>query len=48
VARWIQSAPESYSAVERTRIERALAGLSRKDSGEVPDMGDPGNFGELY
>jgi DnaK suppressor protein len=36
-------------AAERTRIERALAQLGHRDSGEVQDIGDPGNFGaELY
>jgi DnaK suppressor protein len=36
-------------AAERTRIERALVQLRHSDSGEVEDIGDPGNFGaELY
>jgi DnaK suppressor protein len=36
-------------AAERARIERALAGLGHADSGEVQDIGDPGNLGtELY
>jgi RNA polymerase-binding transcription factor len=36
-------------AAERERIERALAQLRYSDSGEVQDIGDPGNLGsELY
>jgi DnaK suppressor protein len=36
-------------AAERTRIERAIAQLRHADSGEVGDIGDPGNLGsELY
>ncbi|HYY32134.1 MAG TPA: hypothetical protein VE693_00925 [Gaiellaceae bacterium] len=36
-------------AAERGRVERALAQLRHADSGEVEDIGDPGNFGsELY
>src|SRR4051812_13452261 len=36
-------------AAERARIERALGGLGPVDSGEVQDIGDPGNLGsELY
>jgi DnaK suppressor protein len=36
-------------AAERARIEQALARLAHADSGEVRDIGDPGNLGsELY
>jgi DnaK suppressor protein len=36
-------------AAERARIERALAGFGHVDSGEIQDIGDPGNLGaELY
>ncbi|HEY3105582.1 MAG TPA: hypothetical protein VGJ49_02165 [Gaiellaceae bacterium] len=36
-------------ATERARIERALAQLRHSDSGEIQDIGDPGNLGsELY
>jgi DnaK suppressor protein len=36
-------------AAERARIERALAQLRHSDSGEIQDIGDPGNLGsELY
>jgi DnaK suppressor protein len=36
-------------AAERARIEQALARLGHTDSGEVQDIGDPGNLGsELY
>jgi DnaK suppressor protein len=36
-------------AAERERIERALARLGHADSGEIQDIGDPGNLGsELY
>jgi len=34
---------------ERARIERALARLARRDTGEPPDNADPGNLAaELY
>jgi DnaK suppressor protein len=34
---------------ERARIERALSRLGHEDSGEPPDVADPGNLGsELY
>jgi RNA polymerase-binding transcription factor len=36
-------------AAERDRIERALARLVRRDTGEPPDSEDPGNLAsELY
>ena len=36
-------------AAERARIERALARLGHADSGEVQDIGDPGNLAaDLY
>src|SRR5215216_5770710 len=36
-------------AAERARIEQALARLGHVDTGEVQDIGDPGNLGsELY
>ena len=36
-------------AAERERVERALARLSRQDTGEPPDVADPGNHAaELY
>jgi RNA polymerase-binding transcription factor len=36
-------------ATERARIERALDQLRHSDSGEIQDIGDPGNLGsELY
>jgi DnaK suppressor protein len=36
-------------AVQRERIEQALARLGRQDSGELPDEEDPGNLAsELY
>src|SRR4051812_10769851 len=36
-------------AAERARIERALASVGHAESGEVQDIGDPGNLAsELY
>jgi DnaK suppressor protein len=36
-------------AAERARIERALARLGHEDTGEPPDVADPGNVAsELY